>query len=225
MGTVRYAEEHFNWIRDNFDLYSNSLHMANAFEQKFNMSMRDTTMRALWTRLGLRKNNQHRYTPEEDLWLSENANTIPYSKLTEQFNAKFGTNVTMGALNQHCITYLGIYSDNPNEFNNRIPWNKLALGTERIDKRTGSMLVKTEKGWINKARYVYEQAHGEIPKDHQVIFLDSDHLNFDLANLYCIPTKYMLLMNRNNWCTEDREITLAAIKYCELYYMLEENKL
>lgn len=221
---AKYNQEHFDWIRGNFNRYPNSSEMASAFAQTFNISMKASTMRALWKRLDLRKNNQHHYSLEEDLWLRENANTVPYSKLVQLFNSKFNSNVTSSALMQHCQIYLDIYSDNPNEFNNRIAWNKAFLGDESIDKRSGTLLVKTEKGWINKARYIYERAHGEIPDNHQIIFLDSNRQNFDLNNLYCIPVKYMRMMNRNNWCTEDREITLAAIKYCELYYGMQEVK-
>ena len=218
MSATKYDENHFNWVRDNFELYSSSTSMAKAFEVNFDISITSTRMRSLWKRLGLRKDNQHRYTQEEDLWLAKYANTVPYSELVTLFNSEFNTCLTKGAIMQHCEMRLGIYSDSPNEFNNRIAWNKLPIGSERLDKRSGTILIKTEKGWINKARYVYEQSHGIIPPEHQVIFLDGNRKNFDLDNLYCIPTKYMVLMNRNNWCTGDRDITLAAIKYCELYY-------
>ena len=224
MSTAKYSEYHFEWVRNNFDLYSNSTAMAEAFEIEFDISMTDTKMRALWKRLGLRKDTQHRYTDEEDLWLAEHANTIPYSGLARLFNIRFNAALTKQALSQHCTLHLGIYSDNPNEFNNRIAWNKLPIGSETMDKRSGTMLIKTEKGWTNKARYIYEQVHGPIPEDHQVIFLDGNRQNFALGNLYCIPIKYMVLMNRNNWCTEDRDLTLTAIKYCELYYTIKDGR-
>lgn len=223
MSATKYTETHFDWIRNNFDLYSSSSAMAEAFERYFGTSMTDTRMRSLWKRLDLRRGNQHRYTREEDLWLSENANKIPYSKLSSVFNSKFNANVTKNALQQHCALHLGIYSDNPTQFGNRVAWNKLPMGSETVDKRSGTILIKTETGWINKARYIYGRTHGKIPQDHQVIFLDGNRQNFDIGNLYCIPTKYMILMNRNNWCTEHPEVTLAAIKYCELHYELQET--
>lgn len=221
---TKYTEIHFYWVRNNFDLYPTSKEMAKAFENAFNMPMIDTRMRALWKRLGLRKDSQHRYTQEEDLWLAEHANTVPYSKLTRLFNARFNTNLSKRALDLHCRYSLGIYSNNPNEFNNRIAWNKLPIGSETLDKRTGTVLIKTEDGWVSKARHIYEQIYGSIPENHQVIFLDANRQNFDIDNLYCIPTKYMVLMNRNNWCTESRELTLTAIKYCELYYALTKGE-
>jgi hypothetical protein len=224
MSAIKYNETHFNWVRDNFEVYSSGTEMAKAFEKTFDIPMTNTRMRAMWQRLNLRKGTQHRYTQEEDLWLAENANTVPYSKLAELFNNKFNTSVSKQALQLRCVLRLGIYSDDPNKFNNSVAWNKLPLGSESVDKRTNTILVKTEKGWINKARYVYEQANGEIPNDHQVVFLDSDRQNFELDNLYCIPTKYMILMNRNNWFTKDRDLTLAAIIYCRLYYEIKEGE-
>lgn len=83
--------------------------------------------------------------------------------------------------------------------------------------------VPFEKRAMLKRRYVYEQAYGKIPPSHRIIQLDSDKINFKLDNLYCIPTKYIPLINKNHWLTDSREHTLTAIKWCELYYAIKER--
>lgn len=75
-----------------------------------------------------------------------------------------------------------------------------------------------------KCRMVYEEAYGKIPEEHCIVFLDGNHRNFDINNLYCIPRRYIPLINHNHWLTDSREHTLAAIKLCELHYALKDAK-
>ena len=70
--------------------------------------------------------------------------------------------------------------------------------------------------WVQKHRYIYEQHFGKIPPKHHVIFLDGNTDNFDITNLYCISMKAQTIMVRNRWFSDNPDITLAAIKYCEL---------
>lgn len=74
-----------------------------------------------------------------------------------------------------------------------------------------------------KRRVVWERAHGEVPKDHCIINLDKNPMNCDIENLYCLPIKYRSLLGKNNWWFEDRELTLSAIRWCELFYAIKEN--
>lgn len=75
-----------------------------------------------------------------------------------------------------------------------------------------------------KRRYVWEQAHGTIPPGHRIIHLDGDRMNCDIENLYCIPDKFVPILNKNHWLTNEREHTLTAIKWCELFYALRGAK-
>lgn len=73
-----------------------------------------------------------------------------------------------------------------------------------------------------KRRYVYAQHHGKIAKNHRVIVLDGDAKNVSADNLYCVPDKFIPIVNKNHWLTDSREHTLTAIKWCELFYALKE---
>lgn len=73
-----------------------------------------------------------------------------------------------------------------------------------------------------KRRVVWERLHGEIPKDHCIICLDGNPMNCEPSNLYCMPIRFRTVMAKNQWWSDNAELTLAAIKWCELYYAIRE---
>lgn len=75
---------------------------------------------------------------------------------------------------------------------------------------------------VLKRRYVWEQAYGEIPKDHMILNLDGDQMNCELDNLACVPTKYRPQLNKNGWLGKSKDLTLAAVKWCELNYAIRD---
>ena len=76
---------------------------------------------------------------------------------------------------------------------------------------------------IIKRRFVYEQSYGEIPEGHKIIQLDRDQMNCELDNLRCVPDKYIPVLNKNRWLAGNKDITLAAIKWCKLFNALKER--
>lgn len=105
-----------------------------------------------------------------------------------------------------------------------------AIGDELVRDGVPMILVSVEPNvniWdrcVPKRRYVWEQAYGPIPPKHKIIHLDGDCMNCNLDNLYCIPFKYTGILNRNRWMTDSREHTLAAIKWCELFYAMKDKR-
>ena len=83
---------------------------------------------------------------------------------------------------------------------------------------------KYKINWMPKHKYIYEQHYGKIPEGYFVIFLDNNQMNFDISNLYCVNRKIHAIMSKNKWYTNNKENTLTAIKWCELYYVLKNNK-
>ena len=58
--------------------------------------------------------------------------------------------------------------------------------TERTDERGYALIYTPEGKRVSKHRFLYEQAHGKVPKGSQVIFLDGDKYNFSLDNLAAV---------------------------------------
>lgn len=74
-----------------------------------------------------------------------------------------------------------------------------------------------------KRRVVWERLHGEIPKDHCIICLDGNPMNCDPSNLYCMPIQFRTVLAQNQWWFGNAELTLTAIKWCELYYAIKKG--
>lgn len=79
-----------------------------------------------------------------------------------------------------------------------------------------AMLIKIQDGhgnknWIRKHRYLYEQAYGEIPKGHKVIFADGNIRNFELNNLILISDAEELIMNKRKLFSESPEHTKTGV--------------
>lgn len=107
----------------------------------------------------------------------------------------------------------GINKANKTSFKKgNIPANRKPIGSERKDKRDGSILIKVQDGnltknWMSKSRYIYEQAYGKIPKGYKVIFADKNNQNFDLDNLILVSSAEELIMNRRKLIKNDKELT------------------
>ncbi len=101
-----------------------------------------------------------------------------------------------------------------------IPPNRRPIGSEREDK-DGYILIKTQDGhknknWTRKHRYLYEQAYGEIPKGHKVIFADGNNRNFDLSNLIMVSDAEELIMNQRKLISSNAEHTKVGVNIAKL---------
>ena len=164
---------------------------------------------------------------------------VPQSKIAKMFNAKYGTQVSCKGINKVCARHnmsperkgLAMVAGVRNPFTVRRP-----IGTERTSG--GKMYVKiadnvqlsTEHGfkeggnYQEKKRYCYEQYRGSIPERHQIIHLDGNKQNFSNDNLYAISPSINMIIASNKWYSDNAEVTLTAIKWCELFYALKATK-
>lgn len=186
----------------------------------------------------------HKYSAEEHQFLIDNVKGITLKELTRRFNEKFNTNLTENAISNQ-KTKLGIRSGIGGQFpkghipankgkkgymspeqyekckatmfkKGNIPANHRPIGSERIDNRDGSILIKIQDGhlqknWMSKSRYIYEQAHGKIPKGYKVIFADGNNRNFDLDNLILVSNAEELIMNQRKLMSNDAEFTKTGV--------------
>lgn len=65
---------------------------------------------------------------------------------------------------------------------------KFPIGSEKIDSHGYTQVkVALPHTWRMKHYLVWEAAHGPIPADHQIYFIDGDRRNFRLTNLAARP--------------------------------------
>lgn len=79
---------------------------------------------------------------------------------------------------------------------------------------------EVRENWVQKHRYIWEQAYGKLGNKQIVLFLDGDRSNFSLDNLYPIERRVSVYMMRNKMFFSDPNLTLAAVKLAELRFAL-----
>ena len=179
----------------------------------------------------------HRYTAEEDAWLRENLDRYTYPELTERFNILFGTKIK--SVSDRCIKRLGLHkavNTGNLQKGDRIAKTTLPVGSEVL--RDGNLWVKVadainecrdgrmpnkrnDPNWARKDEMVWTAEKGTIPDGYLLIHLDMDARNCEIGNLYLISRKVNFMMAKNGWYQRDKELTLTAIKWCELFYTLK----
>ena len=198
------------------------------------------------------------YSIEQEEFLKANAPLMSRKELTEQFNAKFGTDKSVRSIKSYCVARHYNASSNGRYKVGNVSWQTGLKGEEykahfteetfqqsiknmleaNKTKKIGDEIIKNGEPYIivsvdyslphdkrrqPKRRVVWEQLHGEIPKDHCIINLDGNPMNCDPSNLYCMPTRFRPLLAKNKWWFGNAELTLTAIKWCELHYALKER--
>ena len=98
-----------------------------------------------------------------------------------------------------------------------VPPNQVPIGTESITKG-GYIKVKVGEPnkWELKQRYIYEQHHGEIPNNCNVIFADKNIRNFDINNLVLVSKAEMLILNNHKLIVEDKELTKVGVNIAKV---------
>jgi hypothetical protein len=187
------------------------------------------------------------FTPEQDQFLRENYPLFTLVNLTDALNIRFGTVKTTFQvrvyLHNHGITcgrtgcfekgivpwnkgVKGYMGPNVTSFKKgQIPNNYKPLGFERVT-RDGYIEIKIAEmnpytGFPERFRqkhvFVWEQAHGPVPKGHIVAFRDADKFNCDLDNLMLLRRNELLLLNQHKYNEAPDEVkpTILALARLE----------
>jgi hypothetical protein len=103
--------------------------------------------------------------------------------------------------------------------------NTRPVGSERIDK-DGYIEIKVAMPdkWKLKHIEVWESQHGNVPKNHCVIFLDGDKRNFDINNLALITRAENLYLNKSKLRFNDKDITQSAVNIAKLNSKIRERR-
>ena len=74
-----------------------------------------------------------------------------------------------------------------------------------------------------KSHVVWEQHYGSAPPEgHTIVFLNRDTKDCSIENLYAVSPRVLREMSKKKWWSTDRELTLTAIKWCELFYAMKD---
>lgn len=184
------------------------------------------TMKHHCKRLGLQQERGD-FTPEQDAWLRKRNRKYSARDMTVLFNQKFGTHRNPNTIKVHCNRDLRVF------FLNSHMSTGLPIGSEKIVN--GYVWIKVSdqahgknsfyKNWRQKSHVVFEQHYGSMPPEgYTIVFLDGNKQNTSIENLYAVSGKVNREMGKKKWWNTDPDLTLAAIKWCELFYIIKEVK-
>lgn len=190
---------------------------------------------------------RHNYTSEEIEFLKNNVKGISEQELTNRFNKKFNCNVTVQAIAVQKSKYKlkngltgqrfkkghipynkgkkGLKKANSGSFTKgHIPKNAKSVGSERIN-RDNCIEIKVEfpNKWRPKHHIIYEKYHNvKIGHWDRVLFLDGNKRNFNINNLELVSIKEQLTMAKNNFKSDNPEISKSYIALVKLMCKMSE---
>lgn len=114
---------------------------------------------------------------------------------------------------------------NKNGLNGRSNWyTPLPIGTEV--KRDNTIVVKTEEGWMNKGRYVWEQHYKtKLSKEEVILHLNGNPYDCSIENLMLVNNKIIARLNKKSLITADAEITRSAVINAMLQQKIHEMEI
>ena len=102
---------------------------------------------------------------------------------------------------------------------------KHPIGTESKPDKNGLVRIKiNDKQWVYKARYIYEQHYGKIPKGYKVVFLNGDKTDYDISNLAIARGKDILYAYSKELTSTDKEITKLGLSVAQLKNKIVEKR-
>lgn len=239
--TLCYQDCHKKWLLDNYKKYNSYESITADFNNAFGFQKsKDAVMqfmsKGLKITLKTKKKSEH-YTKEQTEWLIDNYERFnTYKELTEEFDKVFQRDKTIENIRDKCCKRLKLYGmENSTVFRKGNIKEQCPIGTVRKCKN-GTTYIKvkdslysyakgySEPWWLPIQKKIWQDHFGEVPNGKMVIFLDGNRENLDIENLYCIDRKISVVMAKNRWYTENRENTLTAIKWCELFYALNAKE-
>lgn len=208
------------WIELHFAEYRRTLDLYNDYQALFG-EVNYNTFRSHIQRVGLYRDLN--WSEEQDNWLRQNYPHLGRKRATQEFNKHFAKNKSVQAVKVRALR-LGLKTNASVAQHNQ----SLSQGHPNgaLVDDNGYLKIKIQgqtSKWVRYHRYLYEKAHGKLPKGYKIMFLDGNKRNFDLDNMIAVPSAYFALMNKLNLHSEFPDINLTSIKWCDLYMAIKKR--
>lgn len=238
MSNFKYQKEHVEFCKTHYSDCCSYEEFAEKFNSEFGTEKSANALQQFLTKkLGfyiITEKLKTHYTKEQEEWILQNYKTANgLDDLTKMFNKKFGTERTKTQISDKCSKGMGLNGiPNKTTYRKGNEKEQCPIGTIRKSSN-GATYIKAkdsklsfqsgyrEPYWIPIQKKIWQEHYGKVSSGKMVIFLDGNHENLDIENLYCIDRKISAVMAKNRWFTSSREHTLTAIKWCELYYSMK----
>ena len=218
-----YTQVELDFIKAHADLRPRAL--AELFNATFDRYAEPKRMSFILRKMGIEPNVRiaHKYTDEERRWLTENVPSMGETEITTAFNARFGTNLGRDTLRGYVKRFIGAKRTDEtvsrSHSESQIRYHAGDLSIQTRGRRPIKVIRIEDNGrlkWIPYGRYLWEQEHGKLPNGWVVIYLNNDGTDCRPENIYAVSPDVVVLMARNQWFSQNPEVTLTALKLCEL---------
>lgn len=215
-----------DWIFENMHNYKNLTELMNALRENFGLDVKRPTLKDwFWKNYGKTIYGSHEFSEEEKELIRKYYPDNGAEKTAEMINIIFDTHRTYNSV-IGTARKLGVKC-NHNYIRDRLYKNGIKSGHinsanegyVRLETINGTKFyrMKTSTGWKTAGRAVWEQYNGPIPKDHKIIYLDGNSLNYSIDNLAVVSSKVQYQVIRNkSYKLCDPELTKTLIRYYEL---------
>lgn len=206
-----------DFIKRNISLL-NYKEMTKKVNEKFNLNKSVSQIKSfciyhkIYNEKGKRKSELFNFTDEMVQFIINNITKTKYKKLTKKFNEYFSVNISERIVKNKCYR-LGLF--------NEVTFDQ-PLFTEHLGK--DGYLIKTEKGWIPKQKFLWEQKNGPVPDGYCIIFADGDRTNFNESNLIKVSRKEHFHLNRRKLRFSYPEYTKTGLNIVKLFLKAEERQ-
>ncbi|MDL2292253.1 HNH endonuclease [Acholeplasma sp. OttesenSCG-928-E16] len=223
---IIYTEEVRKFI---LGIYKGKSHkeIATLVNKQFNLNLTEFGISTYLSRNGLRTERAFRYSEEMKEFIKKIHKGKSYQEIKDLFNEKFDVDKTINEIKCFC---------QDNDMKNgvdcrfqkeRIPTNKIPVGTERFRKHYEKtylyIKIKEPNIWVLKHRYLYEKTYGPIPKNMKLLFLNGDTMDVRIENLKLVSYAEELILNRQKLIFNDPEFTKTGINIAKVILKAADN--
>jgi hypothetical protein len=163
--------------------------------------------------MGIKNGLNSKFTPEKRRFIEDNISGHRYAELVCMFNQKFNCSINLIQIKNF------LHKNNLKNGRNDLP-----IRREIINE--GHIVMKIASGlWRKKNLVIWEAANGPLPKNHVVIFADSNRLNMDLDNLLLISRQELAVMNRFGLISTNPKLTKIGLLAAKLKMLIRKHEL
>lgn len=195
----------------------------------------------------------HKYTPEQAEFIKKAYRSMTVAEVTKTFNARFDTRMSESQIRAFTKNHRlrsgrtgrfekghvpfnagtkGVMQPNSGNFQKgHVPQNRRHLGSERICKKDGYVLVKVEEEdpyTEAKTRYrhkhvvLWEEHNGPVPDGMVVLIRGGDKRSFDIDDLELVSRHELLRLNNLRFGTLPEEVRPSALALARLQVKTSE---
>ena len=234
----KWTDEELDWLKLNYKIHTMS-ELVILFNAHFSTNLSTRAVQNYCRRkIGAKGGQNHstrlnciriNYTDEEDAWIRENNDKFRnVHELHEAFVLRFPN---------HRVTYRGFLTHYyeklklklSDEQRSRIRGDYAIGDVIRLGKKKQPYVKIQMHGtdmerWRPLSYIMYEKYYGKkVDEDERVIYLNGDVEDLSQDNLYVVKKSWVPMLNRNGWLKGNRDVTFAGIRYCQLFYALQER--